>query len=161
MRRYKLLGLIVLMISIISILSTVPVTFALYKTGKVANITTVSGNLIYDVVLDTDESYIDETTNTPYFFVTITNKKNNILTDVDFDYEIIVKNKAGSSGIYSYVLGDNSLSTPIQQLVITGTFTKGSEQSRQYKVLVSSDELDQTDVEYDIDYNVYQKNMDS
>ncbi len=162
MKRIKnKLGLLIILLTIVSIVSILPVTYTIYKSGENIDINTVSGELIYDVVLDEQSTYIDETTNNPYFYITIKNNKEGNLSDADIEYNIEITNKTGSSGLYSYELEGGTYSTPDSTLTISDYLLKGEAAEKTYKVMVSSPSLDETTVEYDINYNVSQKRMDS
>jgi len=161
MNKINRLGLIIILLCIFSIAAIVPVTYTLYKEGKNVSIRTVTGKLIYDVSLDEDPTYLDPETNNPYFFVTI--KNNNImgLTDADFDYNITIKNKNDSIGLFSYVQDNNELSEQSSVLNITGSLGKTAPEEKTYKVIVTSNSYDEETVLYDVSYDISQKRMEN
>ena len=131
-----------------------------YKEKTEVNVSTKSGELIYDVILDNSDTYLDEERNTPYFLVSVKNTKDLALTDVDFDYELVIKNKNNSNGLYSYVDETNNETTPVANLSITGTLNKGEESIKTYKIYIYSTSNQEDTVEYDVDYEIVQKRME-
>ena len=126
------------LIAIIAFGLCTPFAYAIYKSVITVSVTEKSGAITYDFIVDSQtEEYIED--KTPYFYITITNFKENKLTNADFDYKIIIKNKENNNGKFKSV--DNKT-------------------SKKYKIYVSSDQMNETTVDYNIDYFVTQKNMD-
>ena len=145
---------------IVSIIVIVPGTFTMYKESTQVSVSTKAGELIYDVILDDNSIYLDNDRNVPYFYVTVKNVKDNFLTDVNFDYQLEIKNKNDSPGLYSYINDNNLETTPTNTLTITGSFEKNTIQQRTYKIYIYSSENTESTVEYDVDYEITQKRMD-
>ena len=160
MNRNNKLKMAIVLLIIVSIIVIVPATFTMYRETTQVSVSTKSGELIYDVELDDDETYLDNDKNAPYFFITIKNSKDNYLTDVNFDYELVIKNKDGSPGLFSYINDSNVETTPVSTLTLNGTFVKTLQQSKTYKVYIRSSESAESTVEYDVDYEITQKRMD-
>jgi hypothetical protein len=160
MKKNNKLKMAIALLIIISIIVIVPATFTMYRETTKVSVSTKSGELIYDVILDSDESYLDDDKNAPYFLVTVKNNKNNFLTDVNFDYELVIKNKDGSTGLFSYINDNNVETTPVNTLTLNGSFVRALEQSKTYKVYIRSSESSESTVEYDVDYEITQKRMD-
>ena len=160
MNRNNKLKVAIVLLIIISIIVIVPATFTMYRETTQVSVSTKTGELVYDVVLDSDDSYLDNDKNAPYFLITVKNNKNSFLTDVNFDYELVIKNKNGSPGLFSYINDNNIETTPVSTLTLNGTFIRDLQQSKTYKVYIRSSESVESTVEYDVDYEITQKRMD-
>ena len=160
MKKNNKLKLAIVLLIIVSVIVIVPATFTMYKESTQVSVTTKSGELVYDVVLDDTSTYLDNDKNIPYFFVTVKNTKDNFLTDVNFDYTLEIKNKNSSPGLYSFINDNNQETTPASTISISGTFGKASPQTKTYKVFIYSSESTESTVQYDVDYEITQKRMD-
>ncbi len=160
MKKFRKVEIIIILIIIISVIVIFPSTLTMYKEKTEVSVSTKSGELIYDVILDNSDTYLDEERNTPYFLVSVKNTKDLALTDVDFDYELVIKNKNNSNGLYSYVDETNNETTPVANLSITGTLNKGEESIKTYKIYIYSTSNQEDTVEYDVDYEIVQKRME-
>ena len=161
MKKSSKLGLMIVVLTIISIISVLPVTYTIYKSEENIEINTVSGELIYDVILDKSDTYLDEETQNPYFLITVKNNKDNNLSDADLEYNIEIKNKEGSNGLYSYQTEEGTFTEPTSIINISGSILKETPSEKTYKIIVSSKAIEETNVEYDINYNISQKRMDT
>ena len=75
---------VLLLILFALVFVVLPGTFALYKSLLNVQVTTVAGEMISDIEIDSNENYIEN--NVPYFFVTVKNyRKGNMHT---FFYDI-------------------------------------------------------------------------
>lgn len=160
MKKINKIKIAIVLLIIVSVIVIVPATFTLYSESRQVSVTTKSGELVYDVILENDSAYLDNDKNAPYFFVTVTNTKDNFLTDVDFDYELVVKNKNDSPGLYTYIDDNNHETTPANTLTISGSFDKGTVRTKTYKVYIYSSDDAESTVQYDVDYEINQKRMD-
>ena len=160
MKRIRKVEIIIILVVIISVIVIFPTTLTMYKEKTEVSVSTKSGELIYDVILDNEDTYLDEERNTPYFLISVKNTKDSLLTDVDFDYTLVIKNKNNSNGLYSYVDDTDTEITPVNELSITGTLNKGAEDIKTYKIYIYSTSNQEDTVEYDVDYEIVQKRMD-
>ena len=142
-----------LLIMIITALVIVPGTFSLYRSGLRTEVSGISGKLKADIVLEQDDSYLED--NIPYFYVIVKNHLNDVLTDVNLDYTVTIKNKNNSEGIFS---DDNSNYSATKQL--TGTFGKSAKEEKKYKIYVDTNNTEETQVDFDAELSVVQKKMD-
>ncbi len=156
----KLKIIIILLIAVCSIV-IFPTTLTLYKEKTQVSVTTKSGELIYDVIIDNlDNPYMDDERETPYFFITVRNYKNGGLTDVDIDYSLTITNKYDNVGLFSYEIDSETESTASDHLTITGSLEKGEQAYKTYKVYVYSNRMEQTTVNYQVNYEITQKRME-
>lgn len=160
MKKLNKVEITIILLVVVSAILILPTTYTIYKENTKVSVSTKSGELIYDVTLDDDSTYLDTDKNTPYFFITVTNEKNSFLTDVDFNYTLTIKNKNGSPGLFTYIDDNNNESAQTANLTIEGTMARGTVQSKQYKVYVYSTDNAESTVEYDIDYEITQKRME-
>lgn len=147
------------LIAIIAFGLCTPFAYAIYKSVITVSVTEKSGAITYDFIVDSQtEEYIED--KTPYFYITITNFKENKLTNADFDYKIIIKNKENNNGKFKSVDEDNHVIDFNNTITIEGVLNNDNKTSKKYKIYVSSDQMNETTVDYNIDYFVTQKNMD-
>lgn len=160
MRKRKQMFLIYMFLIIFVLI--LPVSYAIYKGQMNVNITSTTGGLICDVVLDTNENYIEN--NESFFFVTVNNYKvengKTILTSTDVNYDLVIENKESSAGLFRYVddLG-NTNSTGESSITISDQYLGKTKSSRKYKVYVTTNTNLKTNVDFKVRLDAKQKDM--
>lgn len=150
-RKQKKTVLVIIQLFLLFVL--IPGTYALYKGLVNVNVTTVAGEMISDIEIDQRDSYIEN--NVPYFYVTVKNYRQNgvntLLTATAFDYTLIISNKDGSNGKFSYVdengISNNSYESTLR---IENCHLDSSMDSDRFKIYVSRDGNLRTQVDYKV-----------
>lgn len=147
----KMLGIVILLIGLAIII--IPASYALYQGKMNINITTTTGGIMCDIIVDTNDDYIEN--NEPYFFITVNNFRENsgkiLLTATDISYNLVIENQNGSNGLFRYVDEDgNTNNNPEERVVISNQYIGKTKTSKRYKVYVSS----QTNLKYKVNFNV-------
>ena len=144
---------ILLIIELVLVLVLIPGSYALYKGLMNVNVTTVAGEMISDIEIDQKDSYIEN--NTPYFYVMVKNYRvngsNTLLTATAFDYTLVISNKDGSNGKFSYVDEEgNSSSEYVSTLRIENCHLDQAQDSDRFKIYVTRDGNLKTKVDYKV-----------
>lgn len=144
---------ILLLIELVLVFILLPGSYALYKGLVNVNVTTVAGEMISDIEIDQRDSYIEN--NVPYFYVTVKNYRQNgtntLLTATAFDYTLVISNKDGSNGKFSYVdESGNSNNEYVSTLRIENCHLDQSMDSERFKIYVSRDGNLRTQVDYKV-----------
>ncbi|MBQ8132348.1 MAG: hypothetical protein IJ193_07650 [Bacilli bacterium] len=144
---------ILLIIELVLVFILIPGTYALYKGLMNVNVTTVAGEMISDIEIDQKDSYIEN--NVPYFYVTVKNYRingnNTLLTATAFDYTLVISNKDGSNGKFSYVdENGNSSSEYASTLRIENCHLDQTMDSDRFKIYVTRDGNLRTQVDYKV-----------
>ena len=155
---------VLLLILFALVFVVLPGTFALYKSLLNVQVTTVAGEMISDIEIDSNENYIEN--NVPYFFVTVKNYRtignNTILSNTGFDYTLYVDNKDGSNGKFYYLSDDGTYNnTPVSSLVIENGHLESDVDSTRYKVFVTRDGNLRTTVDYKVRLEANQSNSNN
>ena len=142
---------ILLIIELALVLVLIPGSYALYKGLMNVNVTTVAGEMISDIEIDQKDTYIEN--NTPYFYVTVKNYRvngnNTLLTATAFDYTLVIRNKDGSNGKFSYVdETGNSSSEYVSNLRIENCHLDQAQDPDRFKIYVTRDGNLKTKVDY-------------
>lgn len=156
--RWKKLGRkkqkkILLLIELVLVFILIPGSYALYKGLMNVQVTTVAGEMISDIEIDQKDSYIEN--NTPYFYVTVKNYRvngnNTLLTATAFDYTLVISNKDGSNGKFSYVT-ENGVSNNeyVSTLRIENCHLDQTQDTDRFKIYVSRDGNLETQVDYKV-----------
>ncbi len=150
---------ILLVIEFVLIFLIIPGTFALYKGLVNVNVTTVAGEMISDIEIIQRDSYIEN--NVPYFYVVVKNYRINgnqtLLTATAFDYDLVISNKTGSNGKFSYVdengVSSNGYSSTLR---IENCHLDSNMDSNRFKIYVSRDGNLETQVDYKVQIDAVQ-----
>lgn len=156
-RRKMVIVVVVLLLLCIAI----PCTYAVYQ-GKIdIGATATTGGFACDIVVDTDENYIEN--NEAYFFVTVNNWKQDgaktIITDADVDYNLIIENQNGSVGLFRYVDDDGNTNGKGESTVNVSNYLGKTKSSRRYKVYVTSTTNLKANVSFKVKLDAKQRNM--
>ncbi len=135
------------------ILVIVPGTYAFYKGIVNVSVTTVAGEMISDIEIDTNENYVEN--NIPYFYVIVKNFRVNgnvtLLSATAFDYELHIDNKEGSNGLFTYADNKgNKIEEPTSSLIIPNGHLNSEKDSNKYKIYVRTDGTKKTTVNYTV-----------
>lgn len=135
------------------ILIIVPSTYAFYKGFVDVSVTTVAGEMISDIEIDANENYVEN--NIPYFYVIVKNYRVNgnvtLLSATAFDYKIIIDNKEGSNGLFTYADNKgNKIDVPTASLVIPNGHLNEDKSSYKYKVYVRTEGTKRATVDYKV-----------
>ena len=150
---------ILLVVEFVLIFLIIPGTWALYKGLINVNVTTIAGEMISDIEIDQKSSYIEN--NVPYFYVIVKNYRingnNTLLTATAFDYDLVISNKDGSNGKFSYVdkngVSSNGYSSTLR---IENCHLDASMDSDRFKIYVSRDGNLATQVDYKVQLDAVQ-----
>ena len=162
---YKKLVIAFLMIIIILIFANI--VYASYVNNISVKYSTISGEMICNIDIDKNDSYV--VNGIPYVIVTVKNYDiDNNITSVDVDYNLTIKNKDGYNGTYiwqkindvddtKYDEGTNSYS----EQVITNTYSLGNKnkEEKKFKIFIKSSLESYENLDFNIELNSIQKNM--
>ena len=134
-------------------------TIAQLQKEKVISYLATTGKMICEYEIDKNDSYVEN--GVKYFLITVTNFKNDLITDVDIKYTLTINNKNGSNGVYKWVKVDTNDSNNNYEDSITTKeylFTSDSKQSTTFKVYVqlNKDQKKVQDTDIDIELNAVQ-----
>lgn len=150
---------ILLIVEFVLIFLIIPGTYALYKGLVNVNVTTIAGEMISDIEIDQKDSYIEN--NVPYFYVIVRNYRINgnqtLLTATAFNYTLVISNKDGSNGKFSYVdnngVSSNGYSSTLR---IENCYLDANMDSDRFKIYVSRDGNLETQVDYKVQIDAVQ-----
>lgn len=147
-----------MIIIIILLLLLIPIGWLLYvRVFKSIEIETEK--LIYNVVKD-DQNYFDEETNSKYVYLIIYNYNENDFSKIDLTYDVTVKNKGPSNGIFKIVDMDSAEETEFSKEVnYKGTIPSGIRREKKLKIYISTnEEIEGSQViDYEISYLIKKK----
>lgn len=138
-------------------------SYSRYSTKFDVNVKTTTGEMVCNVEIDSDPSYIEN--NIAYFKIIVKNTKDDgTITATDVNYKITISNKDGSNGIFYYIDSDGIKSSDSEEFLPTITsmeysFGKTSEE-RIFKVFVKVPTNLKETVSYNINLEAIQKQMD-
>ena len=158
---------IILFLMIIIILIFANIVYASYVNNISVKYSTISGEMICNIDVDKNDSYV--VNGIPYVIVTVKNYDiDNNITSVDVDYSLTIKNKDGYNGTYiwqkindvddtKYDEGTNSYS----EQVITNTYSLGNKnkEEKKFKIFIKSSLESYENLDFNIELNSIQKNM--
>lgn len=97
-----------------------------------------TGEIIYDVIVDTNPNYIEN--NIAYFRVKVTNTKQEKTTTIPFKYKLTLQNEENSNGIFYYIDSEGNTSSESGEYLNTITSQEytfdTNEETREFKVYV-------------------------
>lgn len=139
----------------------IQVAYSRYMADVNMNAAATSGEMICDVEIDSDSSYIEN--NIAYFKIIVSNALTSKVSDTDVEYKLTISNKDGSNGLYYFVdsLGQVSDSNgEYHETLKTGTYTFNKErQEMVFKVYVKVPSNIRETVNFDVLVESVQKDM--
>lgn len=137
-------------------------SYARYTSSVDVNVGTVSGEMICNIRVETEDFYVEN--NVAYFLIYVSNAKDGVVTATDVDYNITISNIAGSNGTFYYVDSDGIKSDSNGVFhdslnSITYSFGKNAEE-RIFKVYVKVPSNMKEEVNFKVDLDAVQKQMD-
>lgn len=131
---------------ILILIITIPLFFLILKesyayfgaTNQSISQLMTTGEIIYDVTIDTNPNYIEN--NIAYFRVKITNTKNGKTNPTPIKYQLTLQNEEGSNGIFYYIDSEGNTSSESGEYLNKLTsqeYTFGTnKETREFKVYV-------------------------
>lgn len=131
---------------ILILIITIPLFFLILKesyayfsaTNQSISQLMTTGEIIYDVTINTNPNYIEN--NIAYFRVKVTNTKDGKTNPTPIKYQLTLQNEEGSNGIFYYIDSEGNTSSETGEYLSTITsqeYTFGtSEETREFKVYV-------------------------
>ena len=147
-----------LIIILIILILLIPIGWFLYK-RFFSNIEIENVDLIYNVVKD-DQNYYDEETNTKYIYLVIYNYKDNEESKVDLSYDITIKNKENSNGIFKVIDIDSGDETEfLSEVNVKGEMESGVRREKRLKIFIGTNEVIEGSqvIDYEIVYSIKKK----
>ena len=136
MKKQKFLVSIITILLFFLILKESYAYFGVTKQSVSQSITT--GEIICDVIIDTNPNYIEN--NLAYFRVTVTNTKNGKTNPAPIKYQLTLQNDERSNGIFYYIDSEGNTSSETGEYLNTITSQEyifsTKEESRVFKVYV-------------------------
>lgn len=136
MKKQKFLVSIITILLFFLILKESYAYFGVTKQSVSQSITT--GEIICDVIIDTNPNYIEN--NLAYFRVTVTNTKNGKTNPAPIKYQLTLQNDERSNGIFYYIDSEGNTSSESGEYLNTITsqeYTFGTtKETREFKVYV-------------------------
>lgn len=162
MKKYIIIFLFTILLSIFA-----TVAYAAYVNSIFVQYSAVSGKMICNVNVEKNESYIIN--GIPYIIVTVKNyDENDNITSVDVEFSLTIKNKDGEHGTFIWQKineDDNSkydegTSTYLGQTT-TNIYSFGNEkkEEKKFKVFIKSEQSSQEELNFDVELNSTQKDM--
>ena len=154
---------ILLCIIIIWIILGVTISFAMYKTNLNIKYISNTGEMICDVIIDNNESYVKN--GIPYFYVKVRNWRDNNgneeITVTDCEYSISIKNKENTNGIFIWKKVDTEdfINTYTNSFT-TKIYSMGKNKTEDvFQVFVKNQDKINKNVNIIVELNATQKNM--
>ena len=154
---------ILLCIIIIWIILGVTISFAMYKTNLNIKYISNTGEMICDVIIDNNESYVKD--GIPYFYVKVRNWRDNNgneeITVTDCEYSISIKNKENTNGIFIWKKVDTEdfINTYTNSFT-TIIYSMGKNKTEDvFQVFVKNQDKINKNVDIIVELNAIQKNM--
>ena len=154
---------ILLSIIITWIILGVTVSFAMYKTNLNIQYKSNTGEMICDIIIDNDESYVKN--GIPYFYVKVRNWRDNNgedeITVTDCEYNISIKNKEKTNGIFIWKkVGSEDFINTYTNSFTTKMYSMDKNKTEDvFQVFVKNQDIINQNVDIVIELNVTQKNM--
>lgn len=154
---------ILICIIVIWIVLGVTISFAMYKTNLNIKYISNTGEMICDIVIDENESYIKN--GIPYFYVKVRNWRDNNgneeITVTDCEYSISIKNKENTNGIFIWKKVDTEdfINTYTNSFT-TQIYSMGKNKTEDvFQVFVKNQDKINKNVDIIVELNAIQKNM--
>lgn len=161
-KKYIIIFLFTILLSIFA-----TVAYAAYVNSIFVQYSAVSGEMICNVNVEKNESYIIN--GIPYIIVTVKNyDENDNITSVDVEFSLTIKNKDGEHGTFIWQKineDDNSkydegTSTYLGQTT-TNIYSFGNEkkEEKKFKIFIKSEQSSQEELDFDVELNSTQNDM--
>ena len=161
-KKYIIIFLFTILLSIFA-----TVAYAAYVNSIFVQYSAVSGKMICNINVEKNESYIIN--GIPYIIVTVKNyDENDNITSVDVEFSLTIKNKDGEHGTFIWQKineDDNSkydegISTYLGQTT-TNIYSFGNEkkEEKKFKISIKSEQSSQEELNFDVELNSTQKDM--
>ena len=161
-KKYIIIFLFTILLSIFA-----TVAYAAYVNSIFVQYSAVSGEMICNINVEKNESYIIN--GIPYIIVTVKNyDENDNITSVDVEFSLTIKNKDGEHGTFIWQKineDDNSkydegTSTYLGQTT-TNIYSFGNEkkEEKKFKIFIKSEQSSQEELDFDVELNSTQKDM--
>ena len=161
-KKYIIIFLFTILLSIFA-----TVAYAAYVNSIFVQYSAVSGEMICNINVEKNESYIIN--GIPYIIVTVKNyDENGNITSVDVEFSLTIKNKDGEHGTFIWQKineDDNSkydegTSTYLGQTT-TNIYSFGNEkkEEKKFKIFIKSEQSSQEELDFDVELNSTQKDM--
>ena len=161
-KKYIIIFLFTILLSIFA-----TVAYAAYVNSIFVQYSAVSGKMICNINVEKNESYIIN--GIPYIIVTVKNyDENDNITSVDVEFSLTIKNKDGEHGTFIWQKineDDNSkydegISTYLGQTT-TNIYSFGNEkkEEKKFKIFIKSEQSSQEELNFDVELNSTQKDM--
>ena len=157
--------IIIFFLLIIMLLANI--TYATYINTITAKYSTISGEMICNIDVDKNDSYIIN--GIPYVIVTVKNYDiDNNITSVAVDYSLTIKNKDGYNGKYIWQKINNANNAQYdegtnfyEEQVTTKTYSLGNttKEEQKFKVFIKSSLEKYEDLGFNIEINSIQKDI--
>lgn len=154
---------ILICIIVIWIVLGVTISFAMYKTNLNIKYISNTGEMICDVIIDNNESYVKN--GIPYFYVKVRNWRDNNgneeITVTDCEYSISIKNKENTNGIFIWKKVDTEdfINTYTNSFT-TQIYSMGKNKTEDvFQVFVKNQDKINKNVDIIVELNAIQKNM--
>ena len=163
MKMLKVNKKIILLIIIIWIILGFTISFAMYKTNLNIQYTSNTGEMICDIIIDNNETYIKN--GIPYFYVKVRNWRENNgkdeITVTDCEYNISIKNKEQTNGVFIWKkLDSEDFINTYTNACTTKTYSMDKNKTEDvFQVFVKNQDKINKNVDIVIELNVTQKNM--
>lgn len=161
-KKYIIIFLFTILLSIFA-----TVAYAAYVNSIFVQYSAVSGEMICNVNVEKNESYIIN--GIPYIIVTVKNyDENDNITSVDVEFSLTIKNKDGEHGTFIWQKineDDNSkydegTSTYLGQTTTNiYSFRNEKKEEKKFKVFIKSEQSSQEELNFDVELNSTQKDM--
>ena len=161
-KKYIIIFLFTILLSIFA-----TVVYAAYVNSIFVQYTAVSGEMICNVNVEKNESYIIN--GIPYIIVTVKNyDENDNITSVDVEFSLTIKNKDGEHGTFIWQKineDDNSKYDEGTSTYLEKTTTKiysfgnKKKEEKKFKVFIKSEQSSQEELNFDVELNSTQKDM--
>ena len=154
---------ILLCIIIIWIILGVTISFAMYKTNLNIKYISNTGEMICDVIIDNNESYVKN--GIPYFYVKVRNWRDNNgneeITVTDCEYSISIKNKENTNGIFIWKKVDTEdfINTYTNSFTTKMYSMDKNKTEDVFQVFVKNQDKINKNVDIIVELNAIQKNM--
>ncbi len=157
--------IVFLIITVVLILANI--VYASYINNISVKYNTTSGEMICNIDIDKNDSYIIN--GIPYVIVTVKNyDEDNNITSVAVDYSLTIKNKEGYNGTYIWQkindIDDTKYDERINsysEQVTTNTYSLSNESKKEdkFKIFIKSSSTLYEDLSFNVELNSIQKNM--
>ncbi len=148
---------------LLAIITATTLSYALYQREVDVDVTTISGEMICDIEVDTNDNYIEN--NEAYFYIYVKNFENrdgiNYLSATDVDYTITIENTGSDQGLFRYVDEEgNSSEEGVETLTIENSIGNDEEMTKRIRIYVSGTNDLEQNVDFKVSLDAVQKDME-